>query len=229
MIEVLQASPAWLAIDKPAEIPTQAAGEIESVELLMRNQLGTGSGYLALPHRLDVGVSGVMLVALRKKSARLLSEQFATRKVAKTYHAVVSGDATGIERTWSDLIEKVPGQARVQPVIVDHASGTPESAKLAETEVVKVDYDPRTSTSRLVLRPLTGRMHQLRIGAAKRGFPIMGDRLYRGSTDAGKDHSQNVQHGIQLRSVRIEFHDPKNGKRLDVSAKSLPWPICDGS
>jgi 23S rRNA-/tRNA-specific pseudouridylate synthase len=209
-----------MVVDKPVGLPTQAPPGIESLESQLRSQIWTGAnprdanpnrgGYLALPHRLDVPVGGVILIALTKKAARLFSEQFAARTICKTYHAIVSGNAAGIETTWSDSIRKIPDQARVEVIATDAAGG-----KIATTQVRQVDHDPQNQHTRLVLAPHTGRMHQLRIGAASRGFPIIGDRQYGGL----------LAESIQLRAVEIEFRDPSNGKQTRVTADPLPWPL----
>ena len=207
MIKILRQEPIWLAVEKPAGLATQAPPGIHSLESQLRAQLTDSANYLAMPHRLDVPVGGVILVAKSKKAARLLSEQFAARKVDKTYHAIVSGDATGIEKRWKDSIRKICDQAKVE-ITDESASGS----RSAMTQIDEVDYDAATDKTRLVLKPETGRMHQLRIGAASRGFPILGDSIY-----------GDVAGEIQLRAVSIEFHDPSNGKRVRVDASPLPW------
>ncbi|KAA1259772.1 Ribosomal large subunit pseudouridine synthase A [Rubripirellula obstinata] len=212
MIKILQREPTWLAAEKPAGLPTQAAQGVDSLEIQLRAQLADSVEYLAMPHRLDVPVGGVILVATTKKAARLLSEQFAARKIDKTYHAVVAGDASGIERCWKDRIRKIADHPKVE--IADE---TASDAKSAVTRVENVDYDAAGDRTRLILKPETGRMHQLRIGSASRGFPILGDSLYGDS--AGE---------IQLRAVSIEFHDPSNGKRTRVDASELSWCPSSG-
>lgn len=208
LIEILQQENTWLAVEKPAGLPTQAPPGIDSLEQQLRSQLADSLEYLAMPHRLDVPVSGVILVATTKKAARLLSEQFAARKIDKTYHAIVAGDATGIENRWNDRILKIADQPKVQ-IAAENAA----DAKSAMTRIDQADYDAAADRTRLILKPETGRMHQLRIGAASRGFPILGDSVYGDS--AGE---------IQLRAVSIRFHDPSNGKRIQVDAPPLLWP-----
>lgn len=227
MITILQQTSTWMAVDKPAGLPTQAPPGIESLESQLRSQLlrsqllrsqlsgdadSNWGGYLALPHRLDVPVSGVILVAMTKKSARLFSEQFAARTIHKTYHAIVAGNAAGMETTWSDVIRKIPHQARVEVQARVEAVAT--DGKNALTHVQQIDPDPQNQQTRLVLVPHTGRMHQLRIGAASRGFPIIGDSQYGGP----------AAESIHLRAVAIEFRDPTNGKQTRVTADPLPWP-----
>ena len=209
LIKILQQESCWLAVDKPAGLPTQAPTRIDSLESRLRIQLGESVTYLAMPHRLDVPVSGVVLVAKTKKAARLLSEQFAARKVNKTYHAIVAGDAREVESRWHDQIHKIADQPRVEISQVENSG-----SKSAVTLVEQANYDASSDRTRLILKPETGRMHQLRIGAASREFPILCDEIY----------GVNSGEMIQLRAVSIQFHDPRSGKLTTVSATPLPWP-----
>ena len=212
-------------------------------------------------HRLDVATAGVVLVATTKRSARLLSQQFASGSVQKTYRGIVAGDASAIETTWDDWITKIDHEPRVtamrirpesQDLIVFAESsetssvadisepspsdlgpssdlgppsdlGSPcdlgssrdpippnPAAKRATTRVVQVNYHAESRRSHLILRPTTGRMHQLRIGAASRGFPIIGDTMY------GFDGINGVPPAtIDLRAVGLRFRDPVSARWVD--------------
>jgi 23S rRNA-/tRNA-specific pseudouridylate synthase len=184
------------------------------LESRLREQLGERSSYLAFPHRLDRPVSGVLIVALRKKAARLLSEQFAARKVEKEYLAVVSGKVDPSDQTWTDFVQKVPDQP-LAAIVSEQTDGT----KQAETRVEVARYDESTNRTVLRLFPETGRMHQLRIQASHRGHPILGDELYGGEVQAsGLDLAEDSASGIMLQAHAISFYDPRNGRRTRVTA-----------
>lgn len=175
-IEILWDGETSVAVDKPAGLPTQAPPGIPSLETVLRGQFSSRSQYVAFPHRLDRSVSGILLVALTKKSARLLSEQFASRKVDKEYRAWVSGSMQRTrESIWVDHLRKVALEPRVE-VVAEDADG----ARRAETGVQRFDYSSELDRSLLRLFPKTGRMHQLRCQAAFRGHPIVGDVAYGG-------------------------------------------------
>ena len=216
MIPILYDGGRWMVVEKPAGLPTQAPSAHPSLESLLRDQLGDRASYLALPHRLDVPVGGVMLVALTKKSARLFSEQFATNKTKKTYEAIVAGDATMIPQVWNDTLAKIDGMAKVQ-LATSHQAG-----RSACTQVLDCALDPTHSVTRLVLQPVTGRMHQLRIGAASRGFPILGDTLY-GASPTSKESEGTTENRIALKAISIEFHDPVTGRRRTFQCEPLSW------
>src|SRR5690606_28970677 len=84
------------------------------------------------------------------------------------------------------------------------------------------------SRALLELQPLTGRMHQLRVQCAHRGYPILGDRLYgstepwTGDTAAGATQINEAE-SIALHAWKIRFHDPRNGQAVCVEAPPR-WP-----
>ncbi|WP_146518963.1 RluA family pseudouridine synthase [Stieleria varia] len=219
-IEVLYRDGGVIAVNKPAELPTQAAEGIESLQSRLREELEREHEYLEFPHRLDRGVSGVILAATSKKVARLLSDQFASRKTEKRYVALVAGvpefqssASTSVsgeqsDNVWRDHLRKIDGVARVE-LCDENALG----AKLAETHLEAVSPSKAGDCSRLVLRPITGRMHQLRIQAASRGHAILGDSIYATEVPEGGDSDTR----IHLHACEITFHHPKTGKRVTVS------------
>ncbi len=213
-IEVLWRSDVLVAVNKPAGLPTQAAGDIQCVESVLRQQWDRQDAYLAFPHRLDRNVSGVLLVAWTKRAANLLSQQFATRKTAKQYLAIVQGliDPSICGR-WEDYVRKVQEQAKAECCEKDA-----EGAKLAITEMTVINTDSQNQLTRLQLNPITGRMHQLRVQAAHRGHPIIGDEDYGANAHARQNHSDDSFNRIMLHAEQIAFHDPQNGKRLTVQA-----------
>ncbi|QDT09331.1 RluA family pseudouridine synthase [Planctomycetes bacterium K23_9] len=215
-IKILHDGGSFLAVSKPAGLSTQAPHGAESLESRLREQIRDRSNYAAFPHRLDRPVSGVILVALTKRAARLLSDQFAARKVRKTYLAWVVGNATDATSTWKDWLRKIPDQPRGE-VCSESADG----AKLAQTQVQTVGFDPATNRTLLKLCPITGRMHQLRIQAAQRGHVIVGDHQYGAEFPATvpskpADSIEEPAKRIWLHADRITFHDPKNGRETTV-------------
>lgn len=206
-IEIIWDGGHAIAVDKPAGLSTQAPPGGDSLESRLRAQLGDRAKYLAAVHRLDRPVSGIVLVALRKKEARLLSDQFASDKVTKRYAAIVTGRPEPAQQTWTEWLRKIPDRP-----IGSVCEPTDGDAKEAETRVETVAFDAASNRSLVHLFPRTGRMHQLRIHAAHHGHPIVGDELYGGE----------AAETLHLRAESIEFHDPRNGRRITVTAPPLP-------
>ena len=132
--------------------------------------------YLGIPHRLDRPVSGVVVFARNTKAAQRVHAQFQEHTVRKVYWAAVEGEVSPEAGVWEDWVRKLPEESKA----VRAAEGEP-GAKLATLEYrVLQRLDGGTL---LELTPLTGRMHQLRVQAAWRGHPVLGDVMY-GSTAA---------------------------------------------
>jgi 23S rRNA pseudouridine1911/1915/1917 synthase len=236
IIERLYERGGVLAVAKPAGLPTQAPAGIESVETLLRQQLfgeafqaavAAGQhrhpgGFLGVPHRLDRPVSGVLLLAGTPRAARQLSRQFERRQIEKVYLALVTADsaaglAQGDTFTWQDSLRKVPDEPRAEV-----APDEPAAQVAITTGRVLAGMADRLL---LELRPQTGRMHQLRVQAAARGLPIVGDRLY------GCEDRQPVERTspIGLHASAITFCDPDKAVPVTVNcplpptADWLPW------
>lgn len=210
-LNVLGRGDNWIAVDKPAGLSTISPPGGDSLEQRLRVQMPEAS-YLTAVHRLDRPVSGVVLVALSKRAARLLSAQFETRKVRKRYHARLIGRWEGERAVWEDHLIKRPGEARADVVTAEASQ-----AKRAVTEVMFDRYDAASAETSVWLSPLTGRMHQLRIQAARRGHPIVGDLLY-GGESSGEVDSTDQTFRIALRARELTFFDPRNGRRTTITA-----------
>ena len=220
-----------LAIVKPAGQFTQGSwappGE-QTLEQEVRAYLdpvNPSSVYLGIVHRLDRPVSGVLVWAKTAKSARRLSQQFERRRVEKEYWAIVEDarrkneDAAPIadspeEGTWIDWLTSAGVAGIVQAV----AEGT-ERARQAVTRF-SLEKTSTLSTGLLWLRlwPETGRTHQLRVQAALRGLPVVGDASY--------GALQPFPQGIALHARRLDLRHPTLGTRLELTAP-LPSSWAD--
>jgi 23S rRNA pseudouridine1911/1915/1917 synthase len=208
---------------------TQAPLGIPSVEAWLRGRLASGdaAAYVGVPHRLDRAVSGVVLMATTPRAARKLSRQFERREVVKAYLAVVAAPSPAVvdgspaadaSVEWRDWIEKVPDEPRAR--LVDASSG---AGREAVTIVRRLPATSPTGDARLLLlEPHTGRMHQLRLQAAVRGMPIVGDELYGGGPLTSGDARSRP---ILLHAWRITYRDPDAATPVTIEAP-LPdhWP-----
>ncbi len=211
-----------LGILKPAGLLTQGTpGGIPTVEGWVKAQLRqkyqkTGNVYLGIPHRLDRPVSGVMVFARNSKAAARLAEQFRERQVRKWYLCLVTGVPSESSGTLEDWLLKDAAAAHVTVVPPE----TPDARK-AELRYEVVATEGERSLVRVEL--LTGRMHQIRVQFASRGWPIVGDLQYGSATEVPLPGAEpGFRHDvILLHAERLELRHPI---RYDSVCLTAPPP-----
>ncbi len=225
MLEILFEDSSCLAVNKPAGLSTQLPPRIDSLERHVREWLGrhaaargepTADVYVGLPHRLDRPVSGVILFAKTRRAARLISRQFERRQVRKIYWACVAGAVDPPEGTWIDFVRKVPDEPRVEIVAAD-APGAQQAV---------LHYRTLTPPAAVANKPFTwleieletGRMHQIRIQAASRGHPVLGDAIYGAATQFGPDPADPRERAIALHAQTLIFRHPETDELLTLTA-----------
>ncbi len=217
-LSILHEHSHYLLVNKPSGLFSQAAPSIDSLEsrlisLLTTRDAHPGTPFIGLPHRLDRGTSGIMLIARNARALKRFGEQFQSRKVAKYYLAVLEGKYDrGFER-WEDYVRKIPER----PVAEICSRDTP-GAKLASLDVQPLDGDKHFTLVLLQLH--TGRMHQIRVQAASRGFPVLGDWVYGSTTQFGILDCHDQRQCMALHSLRIEFRHPQTGKLVAGTAQT---------
>lgn len=158
-------------------------------------------------HRLDQATSGLVVLARHLAAQRALSAAFAQRLVHKRYLAVVRGrpvapptvDAQGWSLIDLPLIADWPRRPRQK---VDFLHGKP-----SQTRWRLLTYDAQKHTSVLLLEPVTGRSHQLRLHLASLGHPILGDALYADPATCARAPR------LLLHACTLEFAHPLHGRR----------------
>jgi len=176
-IDVICEDGPLIAVNKASGVITQGAphGVVSLVEMvkeyLKQKYEKPGAVYLGVPHRLDRPVSGVVVFSRNSKCAARLSEQFAQRRVKKTYLAVLERPPVEPESDLHDWIYRIPDHSRVE--ISD--AGNPD-AKEARLHYRTLAVSKGKALVEIDLG--TGRMHQIRIQFSSRGYPIVGDEQY---------------------------------------------------
>jgi len=210
-----------LAVAKPAPLLTQGVPVgIPTLEAMVKAYLKDryhkpGNVYLGIPHRLDRPVSGVVLFARNTKAARRLAEQFQGRQVRKVYWAVVERDGQGQvppeEGQWEDYLLKIKDESRTERVTAQ----TPGSrqALLRYRRLWE-----REEGALLEIEPLTGRMHQIRVQTAGRGWPVRGDVLYGARLPFGPAVELPRERIIALHAHTLTFLHPIRFEPITVTA-----------
>lgn len=211
-----------LVVNKPAGLLTQAPPGIDSMELRIKELIRHRGHpydfvYLGVPHRLDRPASGAMVFCTKRRAAHRLSKQFEERSVNKIYWAFVEGRVSPQTGTWQDYLRKIPGNPQAEVV----AQGLPQ-AQLAvlHYQVLAVE----DIGSWLEIRLETGRTHQIRIQAASRSHPLLGDFQYGSKIPFGPQHEDQRLRAIALHARVLEFKHPMSKEPVSITAPTdINW------
>jgi 23S rRNA pseudouridine1911/1915/1917 synthase len=188
-----------LAVCKPSRLLTVSdeSGDETLLSLVRdynasRQQPGK-KGFVAPVHMIDRPVSGLVLFAVSSKAASRLSDMFRQRKLEKIYLAVVEGIPAAKEATLVDWLAK-DREANTTRVV----ASTAREAKRCELSYQVLST--AAGLSLLLVRPVTGRSHQIRVQLAHAGFRIYGDRRYGSKAE--------FDGAIALHAYRLELQHP---------------------
>ncbi len=219
-LEILYEDDDILLINKPSGILSLSGKHPlnwDSVHYrLVNGQDGVSEGYpeAKLPHRLDLGTSGIMVVGLHDGASRCLNRQFQERAVRKRYMAMLEGwvsdDVGQIDLAIVKGGEDFP---RVKLCEVEGKSAVTDYSvirRVGDVERSLVEY-----------RPVTGRTHQLRIHSAAIGHPILGCDLYHSET------SREKADRLLLHACDLYFHHPGDYHGGEEFHGFCPCPFVD--
>lgn len=160
-------------------------------------------------HRLDVGTSGLMVVAKSERAYTALKRAFKEREVEKIYHAVVQGHPDPLSGTIDAPIGRHPSHSWKFAV-------TP-TGKDSVTHYETLEAFPGASLLEIHLE--TGRTHQIRVHMAAHRHPCAGDPLY------GADPTLSARLGLTrqwLHAHRLAFAHPVTGEWATFAAPYAP-------
>ena len=201
-ISILMQDEHILLINKPSGLLSLSGKNPlnkDSVHYRLVQQFPTAT----LAHRLDLGTSGLMIIALNKLANAKLTTQFQQRSIGKTYISVVAGhvqpDTGYIEAPIAKDLANFPLQK------ICFATGKQAQSHYQVLE--RLDNPPR---SRIKFTPQTGRTHQLRIHSQALGHPILGCDLY------GTPQTQAMAARLLLHADNIVFRHPISTEPINV-------------
>jgi 23S rRNA (cytosine1962-C5)-methyltransferase len=188
-----------LVVNKPPGLNTHAPAPYagEGIYDWLRHREARWAS-LAIVHRLDKETSGVLVFPKTTLANRSLTQQFTQRRVRKRYLLLTDKPVP-----FDDVVVRST-LVRAGDRYVSRQGG---SGQDAQTQFRKIQLHPNGLTL-LEAVPLTGRTHQIRVHAAERGIPILGDLLYGGSP-----HPR-----VCLHAATLEFDHPATGTGLQFAA-----------
>ncbi len=157
-------------------------------------------------HRLDVGTSGLMVVAKNEIAYSHLKDQFRQRTVSKVYHALVQGHMDPTVGTIDAPIDRHPRE--------DYRFAVVANGKPSITHYKTLEVFPAVTSLEIELE--TGRTHQIRVHFSALHHPLVGDLTY------GADPTLATRLGVSrpwLHAKELGFTHPASGEQLSFTAE----------
>jgi tRNA pseudouridine32 synthase / 23S rRNA pseudouridine746 synthase len=188
-------------IEKPAEllsVPGRLPEHHDSAYLRVLEKYPNAK----ITHRLDMATSGILMFAKHREAEVAVSKMFQARTVTKNYIALVQG--------------KLEGEGSVDVPLITDWENRPrqmvhfELGKPSKTLYQALSYDAELDITRVLLTPITGRSHQLRVHMMHIGHPITGDKIYH------PNPNQSSLNRMALHASYLAFTQPLSGKVLEI-------------
>jgi 23S rRNA pseudouridine1911/1915/1917 synthase len=192
-----------IAIDKPVgllSVPLDEGGSVKRHALGLLKEHFQTKGIFPV-HRIDRGVSGVLIFSRGKESEEKMKQLFEQHDLRRQYFAIVEGRMKEDAGTWECKLTELPSYDVVQST----------DGKDAITHFRVLRRSPKYTYLELILE--TGRKHQIRVHCQMAGHPVLGDERY-GSVE-------NPIRRLCLHAALLEFVHPFTGKKLSLSS---PFP-----
>jgi 23S rRNA pseudouridine1911/1915/1917 synthase len=212
--------PELIVVDKEAKlltVPTEAREPntlVTRVGEYLRHSSSTRSAHLV--HRLDRGVSGLLVFAKSWETAELLRQQFAQHTADRRYEALAAGTLNNSAGTIRSFLTTGKNLGRF-------STRNPDEGEIAITHWKLLDRTPdsnrSTAVSRLQIRLETGRRNQIRVHLAEAGHPVLGDTRYR------PDLLQKIpwrDKRLALHAAILGFIHPKSQQPLSFESPLPP-------
>ena len=214
-LEVLHDDEHVIVINKPVGVAAHPSpgwkGATVSGALLAAGYTVSTSGAperQGIVHRLDVGTSGLMVVAKTERAYTGLKDQFRFRTVAKIYHALAQGHMDPSSGTIDAPIDRHPRDDYRFAVVAD--------GKPSITHYEALEFFPAATLMKVELE--TGRTHQIRVHFSALRHPLVGDLTY------GADPTLAAKISLKrpwLHAMELRFSHPINGEQLLFQ---VPYP-----
>lgn len=202
-----------IVINKPAGVETQPTparykGTLyEALLFYLKNQ-GIHTPKIGIHQRLDRETSGLLSFSLHPAAHKNIAKQLQNRTLQKEYLALVSGKPAPSSGTIHSQLARKRGSN--QMTSVDNRG----KEAITHYQTLESFSHGNESCSLLSVRLETGRSHQIRVHFAEQGHPLIGDKLYGGTT---LYHNKRY-HRQCLHSYRLALQHPKSGEKLFFEA-----------
>ncbi|MBL0954242.1 MAG: RluA family pseudouridine synthase [Leptospira sp.] len=223
---ILKETDEFLFVEKPGNLPMHPAGRYRTKTLL--SFLETKYPKIIPVHRLDRETSGIVIFAKSEESRMWLQKKFENREVYKEYFAIVSGNLLTEQKLDGYIGKDIHSAIRKKMIYSpDEFSGS----KTSQTHFFPILYNKDKDMSLVLVRPITGRIHQIRASLLYLGYPILGDKMYGkretifldfvnfGMTEALKE--ELVFERQMLHAYSIRFVDERTNQVIHVHSNPI--------
>ena len=208
-LTVLYEDDHFMAVDKPSGMlihPSRSRNDGTLANLVVGYYQKTGQRCAFHPiTRLDRDTFGIVLLAKNAHIHALLNQAHTDGTLVKTYHAWVFGSPDADSGIIDAPIARRPLPSLLRCVSADGKPSVTEFSVLQRQE----------NCSKLSLRPITGRTHQLRLHCAHMGFPILGDPQYGSEESRRFSEDMGLKHQI-LCAASLSFSHPVTGEAVQL-------------
>lgn len=198
----------FIIVNKPAGLLT-VPGKTPDLADCLITRLKAALPEVLLIHRLDRDTSGLLVFALNPTAQRHISKQFELRQTSKQYAALVMGELTG-EGSVDVPVCYDPSHPPLH--VADPSYPKNALTHWRATEILQISGQ---TVTRVVLTPITGRSHQLRVHMQYIGHPIVGDELYAGELGV------SLSPRLCLHAEKLSFQHPSSGKNVDFEVAAV--------
>jgi tRNA pseudouridine32 synthase / 23S rRNA pseudouridine746 synthase len=201
-LEIVYQDNDLVVLNKPSgllSVPGKAKEHADSLQSRVQRVFPSAT----VVHRLDMATSGLMVMALNKAAHRHISKQFELRQTSKTYQAIVFGQ-----------VSQSQGEVDL-PLICDWPNRPKQMVDFERGKKALTKWQVLTTyqhTTRVELRPVTGRSHQLRVHMLSLNHPIIGDRLY------AHPEALALAPRLNLHAQTLAFKHPLTEQALEFNA-----------
>jgi 23S rRNA pseudouridine1911/1915/1917 synthase len=200
----------FLVFDKPSGVLVHP--NTMATEYSMLDEVRTHSGQNANgTHRIDMETSGLFLASRHKDAERFLKGSFEKKSIQKQYLAWVVGEIKEAFTVEESIC------VRNDYTTKKHKVEICKEGKYAKTEFKPLYYDEELDTTLVECKPLTGRLHQIRIHLFHVKHPILGDPIYGTSFEASDRY-------LDMKITEEERFVATGARRLMLHAHSLYFP-----
>jgi len=217
-LDIIYQDDAIIVLNKPSgllSVPGRLPEHNDSIASRVQQRFPSAT----IVHRLDMCTSGVILMALTKAAQSHISRQFQQRSTAKYYYARLEGIPTAASGS-IDLPLRCdwPNRPRQMVDFIDGKPALTHWQVVAKQQVSNDKNKDSIDSATVLLKPVTGRSHQLRVHMLALGTPILGDELYASAQGVA------VAEHLQLHAAMLEIEHPLTSERMEFKV-SAPFPI----